>query len=488
MWWREECEVKNLVDLALDGARKIGASYADIRIVNSKSENISVRRGSVSSINSTESVGAGIRAIVDGAWGFSSTPELTPSAISKATETACQIARASALVKAGDVELAPERPVSAKYRTPVRKDPFCVKTEDKISMLLEADELMRKNPKVRITSASLSFFHTDKIFASTEGSYIEQQITESGGSISATATGPGETQSRGYPNGRAGGNRTAGYEYIESLKFADHAERIATEAVDLLEAPQCPSLDTTIVMDGSCLALQIHESVGHPVELDRVLGTEISMAGASFATLDKLNNLKYGSDIVNLTADATIPGGLGTFGYDDEGVPAQRTPIVRDGLFVGYLSSRDTAPAIGRTSSGAARATGFNKIPLVRMTNVNLDPGDWTREEIIRDTKEGILLEGMNSGSIDDMRTNFQFGPECAWEIKDGSVGRMLKNPTYTAKTVDFWNSCDAIAKDDWQVWGLLTCGKGQPGQMAHVGHGASTSRFRGIKVGVGKW
>ncbi len=480
--------MKHLVEIALGCASRNGASYADVRVVSSKSESISVKNAALDVLDYSESLGVGIRAIVDGAWGFASTPDLSEESIEKTAQAACRIAKASSAVKREDVVLSEVFPEVARYKTPISKDPFEVKMEDKIDLLLEADSIMRKNPKVRLSGASLSFFRTDKLFASTEGAYIEQQITESGGGITATATAPGETQTRGYPNGRAGGHRTSGYEYIEELKFAEHAERVAEEAVALLQAPQCPSMHTDVIMDGSCLALQIHESVGHPLELDRVLGSEISLAGASFATTDKLGNLKYGSDIVNLTADATIPGGLGTFGYDDEGVSAQKTPLVRDGVLCGYMSSRETAPKIGRTSSGAALATGYNKIPLVRMTNVNLDPGDWTRDEIIRDTKEGILLEGMGSGSIDDMRTNFQFGPECAYEVKDGSIGRMLKNPTYTAKTVDFWNSCDAVSNDDWQVWGLLTCGKGVPGQMAHVGHGASTARFRRIKVGVGKW
>jgi TldD protein len=480
--------VKELIDLALSEARKSGASYADARIVNLKNENITVRRGTVGSVSFSESRGIGVRAIVDGAWGFASTPELDEEAVRRTAIVASSIAKASARCKGNGVVLSEERPVRDSYKTPVKVDPFTVKLEDKIELLLSADRLLGTNPKVRIPTSFLAFKKEEKVFGSTEGAFIEQQLVESGGGISALAVGPGEVQSRSYPNGRSGGHRTAGYEYIESLDLLDHAERISNEAVELLEAPQCPSGTTDLLLHGSCLALQIHESVGHPVELDRVLGSEVSMAGGSFATTDMLGALKYGSDMVNLTADATLPQGLGTFGYDDEGVPGKRTPVVRDGLFVGYLSSRETAPAIGQTSSGAARATSWNKIPLVRMTNVNLEPGDVTKDEIIRSTKDGILMEGMGSGSIDDMRTNFQFGPECAWEVKDGSIGRMLKNPTYTAKTLDFWRCCDAIAGDDWQIWGIPSCGKGQPGQLAHVGHGASTARFSGVKVGVGKW
>jgi TldD protein len=236
------------------------------------------------------------------------------------------------------------------------------------------------------------------------------------------------------------------------------------------------------------MALQVHESCGHPTELDRVLGTEISLAGGSFMQINGLNELKYGSEIVNIYADATVPGALGSFGYDDEGVRAQRSPIVKSGVHVGYLTSRETAPVIGQQSNGTMRADGWNRIPLIRMTNINLEPGDWELEDLIADTEEGIYF-GMNKvWSIDDQRLNFQFGVECAWEVKNGKLGRMFKNPLYTGMTPQFWNSCDAICnRNHWRVWGVPNCGKGEPMQTAHVAHGASPTRFRKVKVGVSK-
>jgi len=256
-----------------------------------------------------------------------------------------------------------------------------------------------------------------------------------------------------------------------------------------LSAEQCPQGTKDIIIHDSQLALQIHESCGHPIELDRVFGQEASYAGTSFLTPEKKGTFQYGSDKVTIYADATIPGGLGSFGYDDEGVPAQRTLIVDKGVFKNYLSSRETAHELGELSSGAMRADGWNRIPIIRMTNINLDPGDWSLDEMIKDTKDGIYMETNKSWSIDDKRLNFQFGVEMAYEIKDGSLGRMLKNANYTGITYEFWRSCDAVAgEDEWHLWGLPNCGKGEPGQTAHVGHGAAPARFRNVKVGVGRW
>jgi TldD protein len=232
------------------------------------------------------------------------------------------------------------------------------------------------------------------------------------------------------------------------------------------------------------LILQIHESCGHPVELDRALGMELSFAGGSFLTPDLLGKFRYGSKAVNITADATVPFGCGTFGYDDEGVPAQRVPIIREGLFLDYLSSTESAARIGRTSSGAMRADGWNAVPIVRMTNVSLEPGTGTLEDLLRDTRRGILMATNKSWSIDDRRLNFQFGTEIAWEIVEGKLGRMLKNPTYAGITPEFWGSCDAVGRE-WQMWGVTNCGKGQPSQSMHVGHGAAAARFRNVRVGI---
>ncbi len=482
--------MRDFTDLALEKARQLGATYADVRIITKKEESIRTKNGNVESMASSASKGFGIRALYDGAWGFASSSQIGPSQFERVAAEAVSIAKASATVKRGkNVELASVEPVTARWESKFDIDPFGVKEEDKISLLLEADKLIRRNKQVRVASGSMWCLREDNLFASTDGSYIEQARTETGAGIEATATDGRELQRRSYPNSAGGDCASRGYEFILGMDLSDHAERIASEAVELLSAKQCPAARTDLILDGSQLELQIHESCGHPIELDRVFGQEASYAGTSFLTTDKQGTFQYGSDKVNIVADATIPGGLGTFGYDDEGVPAQRTTIVDGGIFKDYLSSRETAFEIGQTSSGAMRADGWNRIPIIRMTNINLEPGDWTLDEMIKDTKNGIYMETNKSWSIDDKRLNFQFGTEVAYEIKDGSLGAMLKNPNYTGLTYEFWRSCDAVAgKDEWYLWGLANCGKGEPGQVAHVGHGASPARFRNVKAGVGKW
>jgi TldD protein len=311
-----------------------------------------------------------------------------------------------------------------------------------------------------------------------------------GSGVEAHAIEGDEHQRRSYPDG-GGGFRAAGYEYVRSLDLLGNAERIGDEAVALLAAPQCPSGLATVVLDPSQLYMQVHESCGHPSELDRVLGTEASFAGTSFLTTDKLaDGFMYGSELVTIVADATAPGGLGTFGWDDEGTAAQAVPIVQNGRFAGYLSSRETAPRIGRASGGAMRADGWNRIPLIRMTNVNMLPvPGMSLDDIVADTDDGLYLETNRSWSIDDRRLNFQFATEVAYEIKGGRKGRLFKNPTYTGITYEFWRSCDAVGDaSGFVMLGTPNCGKGEPSQSAKVGHAVPGARFRNVRVGVGKW
>lgn len=482
--------MKEITSRALEGARRQGAQYADIRVVQRRTESIRVKNKTVQNVSTGESTGFGVRVLYDGAWGFASSARLDPAEVEEVTREAVSIARASALVKKGDgVRLSPVDAAVDTWKSPLKIDPFLVKMEDKIALLLEATKAMLKEKDVRLAEGSMSFFAEKKIFASTEGAYIEQEKTETGAGITATAVAGGEVQRRSYPTSFGGNFAARGYEFVQEMHLVEEAERVAREAAELLQAPQAPAGVTDLILDSSQLALQIHESCGHPIELDRVFGQEASFAGTSFLTPEKLGHYRYGSDLVNIRADATLEGGLGTFGYDDEGVPAQNTPIVEKGIFKNYLSSRETAAELGLTSTGAMRADGWNRMPIIRMTNINLDPGDWTLEEIIRDTKEGILMATNKSWSIDDKRLNFQFGTEIAWEIKDGSLGRMLKNPTYTGITPQFWGSMDAVAgPEEWTLWGVPNCGKGEPMQSAHVGHGAAPARFRKVRVGVGKW
>lgn len=480
--------MRDLVMRALDTARSRGAAYADGRVVGRKSESITVRNQNVEALTADETLGFGVRVIVDGYWGFAGSNRMTLEEADRAAAEAVRIARASSRARGPRASLGPPEVHRDTYRTSFGKDPFAVPIDDKIALLLAANQEMMKVKGLVMAESNVYYQRENKTFASTEGSYVEQELVETGCGIEATAVGEGEVQKRSYPNSVGRHQGTEGWEFVERYDLPGNALRVAEEAAALLTARPCPSGVTTIILDGSQLALQVHESCGHAIELDRVLGTEAAYAGTSFLTVDKLGILQYGSDIVNLSADATIPAGLGTFGYDDEGVPAQSTPVVRDGVFVGYLMSRETAAMLGMASNGAMRASDWNRIPLIRMTNVNLEPGDWRLDELIADTDEGIYMETNRSWSIDDRRLNFQFGTELAREIKNGKLGDLIKNATYTGITPQFWGNCDAICnRDHWVVWGTPNCGKGQPEQVAHTGHGAAPARFRNIQVGLVK-
>ena len=471
----------------LDTAKVKGAEYADIRSVETSQERFVVRNGAVETITRDESTGFGVRVLINGAWGFASSPEITADNLNKTTALAIQIAKASASHNRNTVDLGPAVTSKGTYITPIEIDPFKIPLDQKIELLLESDKSMAGVKKIRSRLSSLVFIREHKIFANTEGAYTDQTIYESGGGIQSTAVGDSEVQRRSYPqmNGRQQG--CAGWEYITSLDIPGNSEKTAMEAVALLTAEPCPTdIITDVIIGGSQLALQVHESCGHPIELDRVFGEEAAYAGTSFLTPDKLNNFGYGSEYVNITADSLRTPGLGSFGWDDEGVPSQTTPIVSSGQFVGYLMSRESASTLGLTSNGCMRASSWNRLPMIRMTNVSLEAGTWSLDNLISDTESGIFMETNRSWSIDDRRYNFQFGTEMGYEIKKGKIGKLLKNCTYTGITPEFWNSCDAVCNSDhWVMWGTPNCGKGQPGQIGHTGHGASPARFRNIRVGV---
>ncbi|HET7676771.1 MAG TPA: TldD/PmbA family protein [Candidatus Limnocylindrales bacterium] len=472
---------------ALDTAAQQGASYADVRIVRRAEEAIRVKSGRVEAVAVGESEGLGVRVLVDGAWGFASSSRLRPQEVDRVAAEAVRIARASATALRDRVVLDDRPPAHGSYRTPVEEDPFAVPIEEKVGLLLAADEAMRAVPGIGFTEAAYSAQREWKHFAASDGSDTEQELTHVWGGIEANAIEGDELQRRSYPDS----GQAAGYEWFRGLDLVGRAGPLAEEAMALLKAPQCPPGRRTVILDPSQLYMQIHESCGHPTELDRVFGTEASYAGTSFLTVDKLESgFRYGSDLVTIVADATLPGGMGTFGWDDEGVAAQAVPLVQDGVFAGYLSSRETAPRIGRRSGGAMRADGWNRIPLIRMTNVSLLPRPgMSLDDIVADTDDGLYLSSNRSWSIDDRRLNFQFATEVAYEIKGGKLGQLYKNPTYTGITYELWRSCDAVADErSWSVYGTPNCGKGEPGQAGHVGHGVSGARFRDVQVGVGKW
>jgi TldD protein len=482
--------MKHVCQWALDTATAGGASYADVRVIAQRSRALSTKNGKVGNASDAESVGMNVRLISDGAWGFAASADLGRGAVEATAARAIEIAKASARVKREAVRLAPERPSVAEWSTPYQIDPFTTSVEQNIELLLKIDAELRVVAGITLAEANLNFNREEQWLASSEGADIHQTKLSTGAGYAAYSFAGNEIQKRSYPNSFGGQWQNKGYELIEELKLVENARRIAEEAVALHRADQCPEGAFDIVLDSSQLGLQIHESVGHPVELDRVLGMEANFAGTSFLTLDKLRKLNYGSELVNVVADARPEHGpgLGTFGFDDEGVAAQCIPIITSGLFTGYLSSRDTAHTIGESrSGGTVRAEGWNRLPMIRMTNVSLLPGEQplSLEQLIASTNRGILMQTNRSWSIDDKRYNFQFGCEIGWEIKDGKRIRMLKNPSYSGITTEFWNSLDAIcSREEWTLWGTPNCGKGQPQQVIGTGHGAAPARFLGVKVG----
>jgi TldD protein len=466
-----------------------GARYADARYEEHLQQEIFVENGTLKTLTNNFSAGTGFKALLKNGWGFAATDERGDSALERIADEALEIAEASNKRANKEVKLAEEPVHKDKFRSPYEKDPFEISEKEKIELLRHATLKAKEIEGVIRATGSMFFKKIRKLFVSSEGSVIEQEIVISGAGISAQAIGEGGFQARSYPTSFGGDHSTKGWEFIQKMNLIEHAPKIAREAVELVSAPEIEPGEYDVVISGNQLALQVHESCGHPVELDRVMGSELSFAGGSFLSLEKLNKLRYGSDYVTITADATIPGGLGSFGYDDEGVEAQKSYIVKNGLFVGYLMDRQTAAEIGLRSNGAARADSWSHLPIIRMTNINLMPGKYTLEELISGIDYGFLLDTNKSWSIDDLRLNFQFATEIAYEIKSGKLtGRIFKNPVYYDITPQFWNKCDGVANEDfWHVWGVPNCGKGQPMQVMHVGHGTSPARFRKIKVGVRK-
>ena len=482
--------MKELASWALNIANQRGATYADVRVIDDRSRALATKNGKIGNASDSRSQGFNVRVLIDGAWGFASSAELGRASVEDTAARAVDIARASAKVKQSEVQLAPEKAVTAEWVSPYQIDPFSISIEQNLALLQKVDAELRSVAGVTLAETNMNFRREEQWFYSSEGAEIHQTKYTTGAGYVAYAFAGSEIQKRSYPNSFGGQWQNKGYELIDELKLVENARRIGEEAVALHSAEQCPKGVFDVILESSQLGLQIHESVGHPIELDRVLGMEANFAGTSFLTLEKLRTLKYGSELVNVVADARQEHGpgLGTFAFDDEGVAAQCTPIISNGLFTGYLSSRETASLIGlQRSGGTLRAESWNRLPIIRMTNISILPGEkpLTLEQLIASTDHAILFQTNRSWSIDDKRYNFQFGTEIGWEIKNGKRVRMLKNPSYSGITTEFWNSMDAIcSRDEWTLWGTPNCGKGQPMQTMGTGHGAAPARFRKVKVG----
>ncbi len=477
--------MKEILIKTIKYLKQKGVQYADLRYIEGEEETIVVQNALVDNISNRNTSGVGIRVLFDGYWGFASTPYPDISTLYETADSALELARLSSILGKEKVTFKEQAPVVDKFLSKFEIDPFSISLQHKLDYLLWASQILLEHKNIKTAICGLDFYKTRKVFLNTEGSIIEQEFIESLGYIEAIAILENELQIRSYPASHKSAIAQAGYEYIKGLDLVGGAKKIKGEVISLLRAEECPSKETTIILDGPQLALQVHESCGHPAELDRVLGYEMSFAGGSFLTPEKLGKFRYGSNLVNIVADATTYGAVGSFGYDDEGIKSQRSDIVRDGIFTGYLTSRETAGMLNQKSNGCMRSENWNFPPLIRMTNINLMPGEPSLDELISDTKDGIFISTNKSWSIDDKRLNFQFGAEIAWEIKNGKLGQVFKNPLYTGITPEFWKSCSAIAdKNSWQVWGVPNCGKGEPVQTMHVGHGASAARFENVLTG----
>ena len=430
--------------------------------------------------------GFGVRVIHSGVWGFASSPIVTEDEIRRITRMATEIAKASAIAKQRDVVLAPVRAYTEYWSTPVQKDPAKIPQEEKQALVQKVVDIATKHKDVVNVTASVGIEHEWKYFASSEGSYIEQEVWASTPSFTVTARKDGQTRSRTY----TGEMMTGGWEIAERAQMVENAERIVAEAVEFCTAKPVEMGLKDLILTPSHAMLTIHEIVGHATELDRILGYEANYAGTSFIKISDLGKLKYGSKLFNVTADRTIAGGVGSVGYDDDGVKTQEWPIVRDGILVGLQTNREMAHLIGeKESRGCTSANSWRDYPFLRMPNVHVDAGPAgspTPEQIIADTKDGVLIDGRGSYSIDQQRYNGQFGGNAFWEVKNGKITRMVSNVTYNAITTDFWANLDAISgKESWKMFGTGGDAKGQPTQTNSITHGSPYLRIRRIMVGA---
>lgn len=496
---------KKLADVVLNTAKSKGATYADVRIGRYLNQFISTRENKVQNLTNTESFGVGIRVIVNGTWGFASSNLVTEDGVKKATERAVEVARANSKFQKEPVKLAGVQSYGeVNWKTPLQKNSFEVPVKEKVDLLLQANAEALKNGASFVNS-NLFQINEQKYFASTEGSYIDQDVHRIWPTftVSVIDRASGKFKTRDAMSAPMG----LGYEYMipkaedklpgpsgmvlyrNTYDIVEDAIIAAKQAKEMISAKSVEPGKYDLVLEPNHLGLTIHESVGHPLELDRILGYEANYAGTSFATLDKLQsgNFKYGSPIVNIVADKIQPGSLGAVGYDDEGVKCKKWDLIKDGIFVGVQAIRDQAHIIGlKESHGCCYSQSWNNVQFQRMPNVSLQPGKepYSSEQMIKDVEKGIYIAGRGSFSIDQQRYNFQFGGTAFFEIKNGKIAGMLNDVAYQSNTQEFWNNCVKICDEkDYRLFGSFFDGKGQPSQVSAVSHGSSTARFNGVNV-----
>jgi TldD protein len=501
---------KGLADIVLGEAKKAGCSYADVRFTRSVNSGVNAsggsdrdaaggfggggrggrggagRGGGARAGGRPGAAGFGVRVIHSGVWGFASSPIVTPDELVRITRVAAEVAKASAVAKKVDVKLAPVPAYTEYWATTMKKDPTTVSTEEKQAYVQKVVDLAAANKAVSTVTASVGITNEWRYFASSEGSYIEQETFEITPTFNVSAKIGDVTKTRSF----VGVPKTGGWEVAEESEMTESAERIAAEAVEMTTAKPLGMGLKDLVLTPSHAMLTIHEIVAHATELDRILGYEANYAGTSFVKLSDVGKLKYGSKLMNITADRTMPGGMATIGYDDDGVKTTEFPIIRDGILVGLQTNRETAPQIGdKASKGCTSASSWRDYPFLRMPNVRLEAGPKgspSVEQIIKDTKDGVLIDGRGSYSIDQQRYNGQFGGNCFWEIKNGKITRMVTDVTYNAITTDFWANLDLIgSQETWKMFGTGGDAKGQPTQTNSISHGSPHIRIKKIMVGA---
>lgn len=466
-----------------------GATAADARVVRLAQEQLTVQDGRIREADAPEDFGLAVRVLKDGAVGFAAAPGGFDSIANVAqgvARRALAVARDVAPLRRVPVQLAGDSSASGEYHTEIHEDPFLVPLEEKIDLLMRTDAALSGRREIVSRSAGIALRREEQWMVTSDGGVTHQVLVRSGGHAEAIANARGVVERRSHPNGLGGQFRAGGYEVVRGLELEAQAERVRDEAIALCHADLCPDGLRTLILGGAQLALQIHESVGHPLELDRLLGCERDLAGGSFATTEQLGDLQYGSKEVTFVADSTVPGGLDSRGWDDDGTPSGRFDLVREGRLVGVQSGRASAGRAGLgPSTSSSRAEGWYAPPIDRITNVSLAPGHGTLDDLLADTEDGaIYADTVKSWSIDQERRNFQFTCEIAWEIRGGRRARLLRLPTYQGSSLPFWRSCDAVTGDsEWDLHGIVNCGKGNPMQIAEMSHGASPARFRKVRM-----
>lgn len=476
--------IKKIADTSLRLAKQNGASYSDFRLTNYRSQSVSAREDTIQDIRDNEDFGFSVRVIIDGTWGFAASSTFNENEVGRVTKLACEISKAGRSVQKRRVELVPVPAYQDFWKTPIKKNPFDVSIDEKVNFLFKINE-KAKSLGANYCSSFIWAVNEWKYFASSEGSYIKQELYRIWPQFEITIIDKSaglfeERNSLTAPIGK-------GYEYVEEYDFMGDVERSVEETKMKMKAKSVDPGKSDLILDSAHLWLTIHESCGHPSELDRALGFEANFAGTSFLTPEKRGKLQYGNELVNLVADRTQKDGLATRGYDDDGVKTTKWDIIRNGLFVGYQTTREMASYIDETSSnGCAYADSWEHFPIQRMPNVSLEPGTkkLSLNDLIADTESGIYIVGAGSWSIDMQRYNFQFTGQAFWEIKNGKIAGMLRDVAYQGNTVDFWNSCDTICDEsEYKLGGSFFCGKGEPGQASPVSHGSSPARFRKVNI-----